>query len=177
MMQRQRVQEVFGSCSATTLVWCEELPVDIPTDVVSIDTPHGWLTNLDLELAAEVLAVEVALDRINNPKHTPLGTLCNNTPMVSWINKMASKAKSPTTRHLLRGLAFMLYCARAGRLTTVDVPGVKNVMADIASHPSKAQKLFYFAYTLTDLDFCSSFDTMFLLPGNSYGLWQLFPNG
>ncbi len=140
-------------------------------DVVSKDTPHGWMTNLNLELAAEVFAVEVALDLINNPKHTPLGTLCDNTPTVSRIDKMASKAKSPTTGCLLHGLAFMLYCTHVGRLKTVHVPGVKNVMADIASHPSKAQKLFRSASALTALNFCSLFDAMFLLPGNQ--LWTL----
>jgi hypothetical protein len=162
----------FLLCDETPpLVWHEEIPVDIAMEVVSKDTPHSELTNLDLELAAEVLAVGVALDRINNPKHTPLGKLCDNTLTVSWMNKMASKAKSPTASCRLRGLAFMLYCARVGRLRTVHVPGVKNVMANIASHPSKAQKLFCSASPLTDLDFCSLFDTMFPLPGKQ--LWTL----
>jgi hypothetical protein len=122
----------FLFCNDTPLlVWRKEFPANIATDVVSKDTSN-------LELAVEVLAVGVALDLINNPKHTPLGTLCNNTLTVSWIDKMASKAKSPTAGRLLRGLAFMLYCTRAGQLTTVHVPGIKNVMANIASCPSKA---------------------------------------
>ena len=79
---------------------------------------------------------------------------------------MASKSKSPTVGRLLRGLAFMLYCAQAGRLTTVHVPGVENVMADIASRLSKAQQLFRSASALSDIDFRSSFDTTFPLPGN-----------
>jgi len=139
--------------------------------VVSEDTPHGRLTNSDLELAAEVLAVGIALDRITNTKHVPLGTLCDNTPTVSWINKMASKSKSSTAGRLLRGLAFMLYCAHAGHLTTVHVPGVDNAMADIASRPSKAQKLFRSESPLSDLEFCSSFDTTFPLPDNQ--AWSL----
>jgi hypothetical protein len=65
----------------------------------------------------------------------------------------------------------MLYHAHAGRLTTVHVPGIENVMVDIASCPSKAQKLFHSMHALTDLDFCSSFDAIFLLPGNQ--LWTL----
>ena len=138
------------------VVWREAFPADIAAEV----------TNSDLELAAEVLAVGIVLDRITNTKHVPLGTLCDNTPMVSWIDKMASKSKSPTAGRLLRGLAFMLYCAHAGRLTTVHVPGVDNIMADIASRPSKAQKLFCADSPLSDLDFCSSFDTTFSLPDN-----------
>ncbi len=64
--------------------------------MVSDDTPYGCLTNSDLELAAEILAVGVALDWIMNSKHISLGALCDNTLMVSWIDKMASKSKSPT---------------------------------------------------------------------------------
>jgi len=85
-----------------------------------------------MELAAEVLTVGIALNRITNPKHILLGTLCDNTPTVSWIDKMASKSKSPTAGRLLHGLAFMLDCVHAGRLTTVHVPDVDNVMANIA---------------------------------------------
>ena len=45
---------------------------------------------------------------------------------------MASKSQGPTSGHLLRGLAVMLHSNRAGRLTTVHVPGVDNVLADVA---------------------------------------------
>ena len=44
-------------------------------------------------------------------------------------------------------------------------------MADIASRPSKAQKLFRAESPLSDLDFCSSFDTTFPLPDNQS--WSL----
>jgi hypothetical protein len=132
----------FSLCKDTSpVVWREVFPEDIAWEVVLVDTPHGRLTNSDLELAAEVFAIGVILEG-GSAKHTPLGTLCDNTPMVSWVDKMASKSKSPIAGRLLRGLAFMLYCAQAGRLTTVHVPGVENVMADIASRPSKAQQLF-----------------------------------
>ncbi len=161
----------FSLCDDTPpVVWREEFPGDIAREVVSVDTPNGRLTNLDLVLAAEVLAVGVALERMNS-KHTPLGTLCNNTPTVSWVDRMASKSKSPTAGRLLRGLAFMLYCAQAGRLTTVHVPGVENVMANIASRPSKAQQLFRSTSALSDTNFHSSFDTAFPLPDNQQ--WTL----
>jgi hypothetical protein len=147
------------------VVWREAFPDNIAGEVVSVETPNGRLTNSDLELAAEVLAKGVALERMNS-KHTPLGTLCDNTPTVSWVNRMASKSKSPTAGRLLRGLAFMLYCAQAGRLTTVHVPGVENVMADIASRPSKAQQMFRSTSALSDINFRSSFDTAFPLSDN-----------
>jgi hypothetical protein len=102
------------------VVWRGKFPEDITREVVPVDMPNGRLTNSDLELTAEFLAVEVALEQVNF-KHTPLGTLCDNTPMVSWVDKMASKSKSPTAGCFLQGLAFMLYCTQAGCLTTVHV--------------------------------------------------------
>jgi hypothetical protein len=65
----------------------------------------------------------------------------------------------------------MLYCAQVGHLTTVHVPGVENVMTDIASRPSKAQQLFRSTSALSDINFHSSFDTAFPLPGNQQ--WTL----
>ena len=146
------------------LVWRDKFPTDIASDVVSDDNPNGGITNSDLELAAEVLAIGVILDRAPVVKHAPLGTLCDNTPTVSWVTKMASKATTPTAGRLLRGLAFMLHCSQTGRLTTVHVPGTDNVMADIASRPSKAQQMFHSATALSDTAFRSAFDTAFPLP-------------
>jgi len=166
----------FSLCDDTPpVVWREGFPEDIAREVVSVDTPNGRLTNSDLELAAEVRAVGVAIERMNS-KHTPLGTLCDNTPMVSWVDRMASKSKSPTAGCLLRGLAFMLYCAQAGRLTTVHVPGVENVMADIASRPSNAQQLFKTTSALSDINFRSSFDNAFPLPGNQQWMLATVPS-
>jgi hypothetical protein len=82
-------------------VWGSAFPPDIESEVVSDDNPDGRLTNSTLELAAEVLAVGVILATAPEVKHIPLGTLCDNTPTVSWINKMASKAKGPTAGRLL----------------------------------------------------------------------------
>ena len=155
----------FSLCDTMApVVWREAFPVDISSEVISMDNPQGRLTNSDLELAAEVFAVGVALTGAPHVKHAALGTLCDNTPTVSWIDRMASKSKSPTAGRLLRGIAFMLYSYHAGRLTTVHVPGVDNVMADIASRPSKAQTLFCAASPLSDTNFLSSFDIVFPLP-------------
>jgi hypothetical protein len=112
----------FSLCDDTPpVVWREKFPEDIASEVVSVDMPNGRLTNSDLELAAEVLTVGVALEQVNS-KHTALSTLCDNTPTVSWVDKMATKSKSPTASCLLRGLAYMLYCAQAGHLPAVHVP-------------------------------------------------------
>ncbi len=139
--------------------------------MVSDDNPEGRLTNSDLELAAEIMAVGIALAVAPKVKHVPLGTLCDNTPMVSWIEKMASKAKGLMAGCLLRGLAVMLHGNKAGRLTTVHVPRVDNVMADVASCPAKAQKIFQAATPLSDTEFCLSFNIAFPLPNHQ--AWTL----
>jgi hypothetical protein len=144
-------------------VWREAFPHDIAADVIADDNPAGSITNLDLQLAAEVLAIGVILELAPMIKHAQLGTLCDNTPTVSWVKKMVSKANSPTAGRLLRGLAIMLHCHHAGRLTMVHVPGPDNVMADIALHPTKAQKLFHSPTVLSDSAFCSAFNAAFLL--------------
>ena len=68
-------------------VWREEFPTNIAANVISDDNPSGGITNSDLELAAEVLAIGVILTTVLKIKHAPLGTLCDNTPMVSWVEK------------------------------------------------------------------------------------------
>ncbi len=147
------------------VVWRLAFPPDIAQDVVSLSNPDGSITNSNLELAAEVFAIGVLLAKAAFIKHQPIGTLCNNSPTVSWIEKMASKSRSPMAGRLLRGLAFMLYCYHAGRLTTVHVPGKDNIMADIASRPSKAHALFRAEQpVLSDLKFISAFDNTFPLP-------------
>jgi hypothetical protein len=137
--------------------------------------PVGRLTNSNLELAAEVMAVGIALAVAPTVKHVPLGTLCDNIPTVSWIEKMASKAKGSMAGRLLRGLAVVLHCNKAGRLTTVHVLGVDNVMADVASHPAKAQKMFQAATPLSDTNFCLLFNTAFPLPNNQAWILKEVP--
>jgi hypothetical protein len=69
----------------------------------------------------------------------------------------------------------MLYCHRASHLMTIYVPGSQSMMADIASHPSKA--LTFFRATtpvLSDHDFLSSFNVAFLLSDQqAWGLAQV----
>jgi hypothetical protein len=130
---------------------------------------------MDLELAAEVLGVGVILAEAPVITQEPLGMLCDNTPTVSWIKKMASKSSTPMAGRLLCGLAFMLYCHRAGSLTTIYILGPQNIMADIASHPSKALTFFHVTTSvLSDHDFLLSFNVAVpLLDQQAWGLAQV----
>ena len=154
------------------VVWRLEFPQDIANDVRSQDNPTGSLTNSDLELAAEIFAVGIIVETEPNIKHKTIGTLCDNSPTVSWIERMASKSIFPTAGRLLRGLAYMLHSRQVGGVITVHVAGVDNVMADLASRPSKAMAKFAPTNTnLSDIDFLSSFNTEFPLPTNQE--WNL----
>ena len=153
------------------LVWRVAFPQDIADEVRSDNNPTGSITNSDLELAAEVLAAAVMLAQAPVTKHVTLGTLCDNSPTVGWIERMASRSIFPTAGRLLRGLAYLLYTCRTGGIFTVHVPGPDNVMADIASRPAKALSLFAPTQShLSDHHFCSSFDTAFPLPYNQ--VWK-----
>jgi hypothetical protein len=88
---------------------------------------------------------------------------------------MAFKAKGPTAGHLLQGLAVMLHCNKAGCLTTVHVPGVDKIMADLASRPAKAQTMFRATTFLSDTNFCSLFNTAFLLSNNQAWILEEVP--
>ena len=100
-------------------------------------------------------------------KHKTLGTLCDNSPTVGWIDHMASRSIFPTAGRLLRGLAYLLHMGHTGQVITIHVPGEENVMADVASVPAKALAMFAPGKThLSDDKFCSSFNIPFPLPNN-----------
>jgi len=154
------------------VVWRLEFPQDIAGEVRSQTNLTGSLTNSDLELAAEIFAVGIIIETVPIIKHKTIGTLCDNSPTVSWIERMASKSIFPTAGRLLRGLAYMLHSRQVGGVITVHVAGVDNVMADLASRPSKAMAKFAPTNTnLSDTDFISSFNTEFPLPANQE--WKL----
>ena len=77
------------------LLWREEFPHNIASNVVSQSNPTGSITNSDL------FKVGIILANAPHIKHATLGTLCDNSPTVSWINRMASKSKSPVVGSLL----------------------------------------------------------------------------
>ena len=81
--------------SMSPMVWQAAFPQDIASKVVSNDNPDGRLTNSDLELAAEVMAVGVALAMAPKVKHVPLGTLCNNTQQSAGLKRWHPRPRDP----------------------------------------------------------------------------------
>ncbi len=80
------------------LLWRKVFPSDIAANVISDTNPAGGITSSDLELAAEVMAIGVILIMALHIKHAPLGTLCDNIPTVSWVEKNGIKGHVPHSR-------------------------------------------------------------------------------
>ena len=62
-----------------------DISTGIAENVLSADNPSGSITNLDLELASEVLTVGVILAKAPDIKHKILGTQCDNSPAVDGL--------------------------------------------------------------------------------------------
>ncbi len=62
--------------------------------------------------------------------HKHIALFSNNSPTVSWVNKMASQ-KSRITAQLVCALAFCLNIKQSCPLTPVYIPGVENALTDI----------------------------------------------
>eukprot|EP00957_Ditylum_brightwellii_P162269 12355587-Ditylum_brightwellii.AAC.1 len=75
--------------------------------VVLDSNPSGYLTNSDLELAAEVIHFGVALVT-HSKRHLALLALSDKSATVHWSHCMAAKASTKTAGALLRGLALVL---------------------------------------------------------------------
>jgi hypothetical protein len=111
------------------IVWREPVPDDLQAAVVTEDNPHGTITNSDLELAATILQ-EALLGKFDIAEQTIL-TGCDNTPAVTWRHK-GSNSLDGASAYLLR-VASLLQRRLRHVPRLAYVPGIKNVLADIAS--------------------------------------------
>jgi hypothetical protein len=114
------------------LVWQTKWPEDIQNRLVTDTNPHGDISMNDLELAGIVLnflALEIATQDI---KYMHIGLYCDNTSAVSWANKLRTSKSIPAAR-LLRMLGLRMLASGASSLTTLNIPGTENEMADVSS--------------------------------------------
>jgi hypothetical protein len=79
---------------------------------------------LFLWLCIEAIAPDLA--------HKQIALFSNNSPTVSWVNKMASW-KSQIAAQLVRALALHLNIEQTCPLTPVHIPGMENALTDIPS--------------------------------------------
>jgi hypothetical protein len=156
-----------------TTVWRVQFPPDITAAVVSDSNPTGSLTNSDLEMAG-VLLHHLVLETLIRTKHCHLATLCDNTPSVAWVNRMAAKSSSPVAHRLLRGLALRQRVNKTA-LPMIDyIAGLDTIWADEASciaaliklRPGSNLPSISRVVPITDPGFLTHFNSKFPLPQN-----------
>jgi len=122
-----------------------------------------------LEMAGLLLHYLV-LENLTELKHVHVAAWCDNTPTVSWANKLNS-SKSRVAARLIRALSLRIQVNEASPLITVSIAGTENVMADVVSRPfgSKATDVID---TADDDVFLHEFSRRFPLPQNAS--WTMF---
>ncbi len=150
-------------------VWHLEFPQNIWNQVVSFSNPKGDITNSDLEMAG-LLAAYLVLEHLTLLKFVHTAAWCNNTPTVSWANKLSS-SKSMVTARLVWALVLQLHTNQASPLIIWSISGILNVMADTASRMFSQQKADGNTFTIDDT-FLHWFNSCFPHPQETS--WMLF---
>ena len=81
---------------------------------------------------ASMLLHYLVLEHLVVLRHIHMAAWYNNTPKVSWINKL-SASWSPVAGHLVHALAMQIHVNEASPLTSLSIASVNNTMADMAS--------------------------------------------
>jgi hypothetical protein len=160
-----------GTKQLAPVVWRVEWPDDIRQQVVSFDNPSGTLTNSDLEMAGMVLHYLV-LEHLVALKHVHVAAWCDNTPTVSWTNKLSS-SKSAVAGRLARALAMRIHANEASPLISVSIAGVKNRMADVASRTFSRHSVAANTFAISDTEFLQFFSDTFPLQNDSWSIFRM----
>jgi hypothetical protein len=158
-----------GTLRLAPVVWRVIWPQDIRDNVVSFENPTGRITNSDLEMAA-MLFHFIVLEHLVSLRHVHVAAWCDNTPTVSWTNKLSS-SRSVVASRLTRALALRIRANEASPLIAVSIAGVNNQMADVASRTFGNTSVTSNAYQFSDDDFLRFFSTSFPVQNDS---WRCF---
>jgi hypothetical protein len=102
---------LLGTRKLSPIVWRVEWSKDIRRSVVSFENPNGTITNSDLEMAGMRLHYLV-LEHLVHLNHVHVAAWCDNTPTVSWTNKLSS-SRSAVAGHLTRALTMRIHTNEA----------------------------------------------------------------
>jgi hypothetical protein len=133
--------------ATTPFVWRAPFPKEVQQQVVSDANPKGTITNSDLELAATIVQLDIAIHSFAMPLQT-LSVLSDNAAAVAWQTKGSTTTTSATAYLLrLQGLH-----QRHHRYHSVfnHIAGEENAMADTASRSFATTQSYFFA-TFTSL--------------------------
>ena len=158
------------SCVPT--VFRLEWPQEVRDAMLTQQNPTGSLTNSDLEMAGLLLLWLVIEAVCPDLRHKHVAVFSDNTPTVSWVDRLASK-QSKTAGGLLRALSFRMRQKRASPLTALHIRGKHNSIADIPSRSFGGTPAWH---CRDDKSFLTLFDNKFPLPQqNSWQLFQIAP--
>jgi hypothetical protein len=160
-----------GTLRLAPIVWRVEWPPDIRDRVVSFDNPGGTITNSDLEMGA-MLIHYLVLEHVVSLKHVHVAAWCDNTPTVSWTNKLSS-SRSRVASRLVRALAMRIHVNEASPLISVSIAGTDNKMADMASRTFSRHSAQQDTFDTSDSDFLHLFSATFPLQTDSWRVFRL----
>ena len=160
---------VFGETDkCVPTVFRLEWPVDVRREINTDSNKKGSLTNSDLEMAGLLLLWIVIEAVCPVLRHKHVAVFSDNTPTVSWVDRLASK-QSKTAGGLLRALSFRMRHHRSSPLTALHIRGIHNSIADIPSRSFGGTPAWH---CKTDTEFLTLFNKKFPLPQQNS--WQLF---
>ena len=120
-----------GACPLHSTVLHVPWPIPIHNTLVSFQNPSSTISNSNLEMAGMLLHYLV-LKQLAPLRHIHVAAWCDNTPTVSWTNKL-SATRSPIAGRLTRALAMHIHINEASPLTSLSIAGINNTMADTTS--------------------------------------------
>jgi len=160
---------VFGETEACIpTVFRLEWPKEIQDQVITFTNKTGTLTNSDLEMAGLLLLWLVMEATVSNLKFKHVALFSDNSPSVSWVERMASQ-RSKVAGGLLRALALRMRVRRSSPLIPLHIPGQQNKIADLPSRSFGGTPEWHCP---TDTQFLTLFNDYFPLPQQQS--WQLF---
>jgi hypothetical protein len=160
-----------GSLFLSPIVWRVEWPADISASVISFHNPEGTITNSDLEMAGMLLHY-IVLEHMVALRHVHVAAWCDNTPTVSWTNKLSSSRSSIAGR-LTRALAMRLQANEASPLVSVSIAGTDNTMADTASRTFHRNAATADTFAISDAEFLHIFSSTFPIQNTSWRVFRL----
>jgi hypothetical protein len=113
-------------------LWRTPFPQQVQEELVSTNNPTGKITNSDLELLGTITHYHVLKEADYPMAGESTHTFSDKTPADAWQNK-GSATTTKVTANLLRHSA--LHQRATGNVPAyVHLSGVRNIMADNASH-------------------------------------------
>ena len=99
-----------GACPLHPTIWQVPWRNSIRAALVSFQNPCSTISNSDLEIAG-LLFHYLVVEHLALLHHVHVATWCDNTPTVSWTNKL-SASRSPITGCLTRALAMCIHISK-----------------------------------------------------------------